>query len=213
MRRLIPWVFALWLLVPSQAASQTTIATMVDGIFATCGQNETCLDSKVDDPPKHRLGIVRVDDTWGRGLGAFSFDRVFPNGSRDEMVLIQGKESEDRHNGNKDGGGEFWMGLKKPGSGGNDDAMATVLEATYRNGFRFHLPIYAPNLMSGGAVSSYLQAGNYQLHLQASDGNFVLYQTVEGAQCPRWALNWLGSYYRGGYGWVDPSVLSAPCNR
>lgn len=198
-RVLLSLSLLLTLAAPAQAQ---TIAQMVGGVFAAAGLNETTLDSTVDDPPKHRLGVIRQDNTWGRGLGAFSFDLVSPNGSRDELVLIQGKETEGRPNtGDYTRGGEFYLGLKKPHAGSTDDAMFDALVATYLGGFKFNLPIYAPNLTGGGVATSFLQAGRFQLHLQATDGNFVLYELIGATFCPRWAITWLP---HNGTGYIDP---------
>lgn len=48
------------------------------------GQNELCIYSKVDDPPKLRLGAPTD------GLGAISFNLVV-DGREQEMVLVMGK--------------------------------------------------------------------------------------------------------------------------
>jgi hypothetical protein len=204
-------VLVALLCAPSVASSQT-IAEMVAGEFKTCGLNELCEDSTVDDPPKFRGGVIRKSESWGRGLFALSGDLVHLSGSREEMVLMQFKESE--YQGVKDRGGEFYLGLKKPNTGSSDDAMFDALVASYRDGFQFRLPIYAPNLNGGSGTGgggsaplNYLLAGAYQLHVQASDGNFVLYEVVGSTMCARWAISWLP---HNGTGFIDATAEGLP---
>lgn len=159
----------------------STIVETDGGIFKYIGLNETALDSKKDDPPKHRLGVIRELESWGRSLGAIAFDLVHSSGSREEMVLIQGKETEDSA-GNKTRGGELYLGLKKPGTASTDDAMHDALVVTYNQGFRFNLPVYAPNLGDGASgVTERLvsQDGRY-VTVQQTDGNLVTYDTSLG---------------------------------
>ena len=74
----------------------------------------------------------------------------------------------------------------------------------------FRVPVYAPNLGGGGGVSDHLQAAANSLYIQA-DGNFVIYERVGETQCQRWAITWIGSSYRNGSGYIDPTVLEVPC--
>lgn len=184
------------------------------GLFYSCGGlNEHCTDSTVDDPPKIRGGVVREKNNgWGRGLLAISGDRVRPGTLiRDELVLQQFKESEDDQK-VQDNGGEWYLGVKKPGDSSTDADMIDAIVLNYRQGVRFNLPIYAPNLTGGGVATSFLQAGRYQLHLQTSDGNFVLYEVVGTTFCPRWAITWLS---HNGTGYIDPIEAGLPveCRR
>ena len=93
-------------------------------------------DSKVDDPSEYRGGAPATQ----RSLVKISGD-VVEGSHREEVVLIQLKQTSDRQR-----GGEFYLGLKIPGTGTTDEAMFDALVATYRDGFHFNLPIYAPNL-------------------------------------------------------------------
>lgn len=210
-------VVAVVLLCVSQTAQAQQVTgdgfhfrIVPDGTFSSCLQNEVCLRSLVDDPPKLRGGVVRDRNspTWGRGLMAFSGDIVRPGSLiHDELVLMQFKESENA-SGQKDFGGEWYLGLKKPGESSNDSDMFDAVVASYRQGVRFNLPIYAPNLTGGGAATGHLQAGAFQLHVQASDGNFVLYRLVGDTFCPVWAISWLP---HNGTGFIDKSALPQVC--
>lgn len=97
-------------------------------------------DSKVDDPSEYRGGAPPTQ----RSLVKISGD-VVDGARREEVVLIQLKQTGDDVPDHQRGG-EFYLGLKIPGTGTTDDAMFDALVATYRDGFHFNLPIYAPNL-------------------------------------------------------------------
>jgi hypothetical protein len=198
MKRLLI-AMAVLSLVASSVAAQV-LADNGQGQVRVAG-NELLVESKVNDPAAVRVAAPETQN----GVGKISFDALVGS-SRDEIVLLQGKQTTYGHR----PGGLFWAGIKKPDFGvGDDQAMFNWLEVSYRDGVRFHLPIYAPNLAGGSAPRSFLAAGRFELHLQDSDGNFVLYERLEEAYCPRWAITWLPY---NGTGYVDRAVLDPPCN-
>ena len=76
-------------------------------------------------------------------------------------------------------GGEFYLGLGKPGGGSTDDAMQDVLVATVDGGFQFRLPVYAPNLSGTAGRTDTMWAPNgLSFTQQQDDGNFVTYTTT-----------------------------------
>src|SRR5262245_60811346 len=103
-------------------------------------------DSKVDDPSEYRGGAPASQ----RSLVKISGD-VVEGSRRDEVVLIQLKQTDDHQR-----GGEFYLGLKIPGTSTTDQAMFDALVATYKDGFHFNLPIYAPNLPEKAAPASFI---------------------------------------------------------
>ena len=113
--------------------------------------NELLVQSFVDDPPAIRLG---APDTQ-RSLGKISFDIRLGGESLNEVVLIQGKQTENANNELEGRGGEFYLGLARRNGGTTDDAMVDALTATVDGGFQFRLPIYAPNL-SGGSLQPWV---------------------------------------------------------
>lgn len=148
-----------------------------DGQIKPVGQNEVALDSHVDDPPKFRLGVKRLLESWGRSLGAFSGDLVHQNGSREEMVLVQLKETEDAQ-GRTTRGGELYVGLKRPGTESKDDAMIDVLVANVEQGFHFRLPVYAPNLTGETPLPQSARVSRFW----SDDGRYVY--NVQGDATP-----------------------------
>lgn len=131
-------------------------------------------DSKVDDPSEYRGGAPATQ----RSLVKISGD-VVEGSRREEVVLIQLKQTGDGVP-DHERGGEFYLGLKIPGTGTTDDAMFDALVATYRDGFRFNLPIYAPNLHEGVAATSFIQSpnGRFRTYMQ-DDGNLVTYEVMQ----------------------------------
>ena len=127
-------------------------------------------DSKVDDPSEYRGGAPATQ----RSLVKISGD-VVEGPHREEVVLIQLKQTGDRQR-----GGEFYLGLKIPGTGTTDDAMFDALVATYRDGFHFNLPIYAPNLPDTSVTPSFVQSpnGRFRTYIQ-DDGNLVTYEVMQ----------------------------------
>ena len=127
-------------------------------------------DSKVDDPSEYRGGAPATQ----RSLVKISGD-VVEGSHREEVVLIQLKQTGDRQR-----GGEFYLGLKIPGTGTTDEAMFDALVATYRDGFRFNLPIYAPNLPETAVTPSFVQSpnGRFRTYIQ-NDGNLVTYEVMQ----------------------------------
>jgi hypothetical protein len=127
-------------------------------------------DSKVDDPSEYRGGAPATQ----RSLVKISGD-VVEGSHREEVVLIQLKQTGDRQR-----GGEFYLGLKIPGTGTTDEAMFDALVATYRDGFHFNLPIYAPNLPDAGVPPSFVQSpnGRFRTYIQ-DDGNLVTYEVMQ----------------------------------
>ena len=192
-------VMLVFLLLVAPAPAQT-LADNNEGRVSVAG-NALKVESKINDPAEVRVGAPSSQNS----VGKHSFDSLIGN-SRDELVLWQGKQT---LYGSRPGG-VLWGGIKKPNFGvGDDIAMFNWLEVSYNEGIRFHLPVYAPNL-TGGTISDHLTAGAYGLYIQ-TDGNFVIYERVGETQCARWAITWIGSSYRNGAGYIDPSVLEPPC--
>jgi hypothetical protein len=127
-------------------------------------------DSKVDDPSEYRGGAPATQ----RSLVKISGD-VVEGSHREEVVLIQLKQTGDRQR-----GGEFYLGLKIPGTGTTDEAMFDALVATYRDGFHFNLPIYAPNLPDTAVTPSFIQSpnGRFRTYIQ-DDGDLVTYEVMQ----------------------------------
>ena len=127
-------------------------------------------DSKVDDPSEYRGGAPATQ----RSLVKISGD-VVEGSHREEVVLIQLKQTGDGQR-----GGEFYLGLKIPGTGTTDEAMFDALVATYRDGFHFNLPIYAPNLPDTAVTPSFIQSpnGRFRTYIQ-DDGDLVTYEVMQ----------------------------------
>jgi hypothetical protein len=133
------------------------------------GGNAMLNDSKVDDPSEYRGGAPPTQ----RSLVKISGD-VVEGSHREEVVLIQLKQTGDQQR-----GGEFYLGLKIPGTGTSDDAMFDALVATYRDGFHFNLPVYAPNLPDKVVTPSFIQSpnGRFRTYIQ-DDGSLVTYEVM-----------------------------------
>jgi hypothetical protein len=115
---------------------------------------------------------------------------VVDDRSRDEIGQISFKQSEDEHD-VVDGrrGGEFYLGLKTPGSGSTDQAQVKIFNAVppdpqrgFAGGIFCDVPVFAPNLGSGGGSGGFDIVRMWApdgLHFtqQQSDGNFVTYRT------------------------------------
>jgi hypothetical protein len=131
-------------------------------------------DSKVDDPSEYRGGAPATQ----RSLVKISGD-VVEGSRREEVVLIQLKQTGDGVPDDQRGG-EFYLGLKIPGTGTTDAAMFDALVATYRDGFRFNLPIYAPNLQEMTVATPFIQSpnGRFRTYMQ-DDGNLVTYEIMQ----------------------------------
>ena len=127
-------------------------------------------DSKVDDPSEYRGGAPATQ----RSLVKISGD-VVEGSHREEVVLIQLKQTGDRQR-----GGEFYLGLKIPGTGTTDEAMFDALVATYKDGFHFNLPIYAPNLPDTAVTPSFIESpnGRFRTYIQ-DDGDLVTYEVMQ----------------------------------
>lgn len=188
---------AVLLLAAAPLAAQT-LADNSEGRTRVAG-NELLVESKIDDPAAVRTGAPATQNS----VGKWSFD-VLLGGSRDEIVMFQGKQTT---YGSRPGG-VWWGGIKRPNFGvGDDAAMFNWIEVSYNEGIRFHLPVYAPNLSGGGGGTDHLTAGAYGLYVQ-TDGNFVIYERVGETQCPRWAITWLPY---NGTGYIDRATLAPPC--
>lgn len=186
--------------VVSPLLAQTVLADNAEGHVEIRG-NETLTDSKINDPAAVRVGAPSSQNS----VGKHSFDALIGS-SRDELVMFQGKQT---LYGNRPGG-VWWCGIKKPNFGvGDDAAMFNWCEVSYNEGIRFHLPVYAPNLNGGAAITDHLQAGAFGLYIQ-TDGNLVIYERVGETQCPRWAMNYL--IVLGPPGTIDRNTLAPPCN-
>jgi hypothetical protein len=142
--------------------------------------NAVLNDSKVDDPAEYRGGAPATQGS----LVKISGD-VVDGSRRDEVVLIQLKQTSDHQR-----GGEFYLGLKIPGSGTTDEAMFGALVANYRDGFHFNLPIYAPNLPEKPVPSSFIQSpnGRFRTYIE-DDGSLVTYEVMQpgGQLRPVWS--------------------------
>jgi hypothetical protein len=127
----------------------------------------------------------------GRGLGAFSWNVIHgtnPDSSQDEHVLVQGKRTDH-------GGGEFYLGLKRPGGGSDDESMVTVLEVTHEGGFDFRLPIRAPGLGTspapgGGNSPRFHHEGGGFVTIYQNDGNIATYDKHGTEDESRWTPVW-----------------------
>jgi hypothetical protein len=134
------------------------------------GGNAMLNDSKVDDPSEYRGGAPPTQ----RSLVKISGD-VVEGSHREEVVLIQLKQTGDQQR-----GGEFYLGLKIPGTGSTDEAMFDALVATYKDGFHFNLPVYAPNLPEKAVTPSFIQSpnGRFRTYIQ-DDGSLVTYEVMQ----------------------------------
>ena len=154
------------------------------GYFRSIGDNETSLVSTKDDPPKHRQGL-KWQEGWGRSLGAQSFNHVRPNGTEDEIVLIQGK-MDDRFAFGPEAAGEWRLDIKAPGP--NVDANMRGVMNAFHDKIQFNVPISAPNLQGGGTVPNFMDSPNGCFRTQQQDdGNFVTYDKCRG---PQWIAVW-----------------------
>lgn len=169
------------------AQEVTNLAESNIGRLAFTG-NELLVKSTVNDPPAVRGSAPETQRSLFKISGNIDL-----GGSFQELVLLQFKQTEGPAN-NQLGsrGGEFYLGLAKPGFGSTDDAMVDALTVTVDGGFRFTLPIYAPNLTGGGGGGSgawpgCMASGPYQFCQQGTDGNVVSYQVVKGVACARWS--------------------------
>lgn len=148
-----------------------------EGILTHIG-NELLNDSRVNDPSAYRGGSPETQ----RSLVKFSGDIILPNGTRQEIVLIQFKQTE--HNNQLSGkGGELYIGLAKEDAGTTDDAMIDALVATVKDGFHFKLPIYAPNLNQSINHMSrfYSDDGKYCFNVQGDEGGHIVQYDTHGS--------------------------------
>jgi hypothetical protein len=150
-------------------------------------------DSKVDDPSEYRGGAPATQ----RSLVKISGD-VVEGSRREEVVLIQLKQTGDGVPDHQRGG-EFYLGLKIPGTATTDEAMFDALVATYRDGFHFNLPIYAPNLQDKAVTTSFIQSpnGRFRTYIQ-DDGNLVTYEVMQSG-------NWLRPVWSSATGAIPQS--------
>ena len=158
-----------------------------------------------NDPVKLRLGAFAPTNYYG----AISGDRLV--GDKDwprryEKTLIAFKEDAEFS-------GEarrpmIQLQIQRGADTFEDKDMVKALSLTAGYAL-FHVPLYAPNIGAGAGPPSHLTAGAYEMHLQATDGNFVVYERVGEAMCPRWAANWLMA---NGTGVVARAALSPPCD-
>ena len=159
-----------------------------------------------NDPVKLRLGAFAPTNYYG----AISGDRLFGDKDwprRHEKTLIALKEDAEFS-------GEarrpmIQLQIQRGADTFEDKDMVKALSLTAGYAL-FYVPVYGPNLGAAGAgTPSHLTAGAYEMHLQATDGNFVVYERVGEAMCPRWAANWLMA---NGTGVVARAALSPPCD-
>lgn len=103
--------------------------------FIEIDTNEIRVVSTVADPPKIRLGA-----TAGLSLGAFSFDRIRPDGRSVEMILLQGKQDERTRNMGTPAAyaAEFTVHMN---NGGEEDANMRHVLTCRSDGIKFHVPV------------------------------------------------------------------------
>jgi hypothetical protein len=174
------------------AYAQERLSETPRGAVAISG-NELTVDSSVNDPPAIRLGAPATQPS----LGKISFDVL--DQSREEIVLIQGKQTDDGGR-----GGELYLGLKKPFTATSDAAMGTALTATWQDGFQFNLPISAPNLQRGDGTivvgNWFIQSPNGRCRTYLlDDGNLVAYEVMQPG-------NWLRPYWS-----MYGGMIAPPC--
>jgi len=99
--------------------------------------NEVVLVSTIDDPPKWRLA-----STTG-SLGAVSWSILNPDGSLNELVLLQGKKDERTRHRSDVNYGEMTLHLKAPPRFPGDDGMILV-------GLFLHDYVWLRHLAIGG---------------------------------------------------------------
>lgn len=161
-----------------------------------------------NDPVKLRLGSYAPTNYYG----AISGDRLFGDKdwpTRHEKTLIAFKEDAEFSGEARRPMIQFQIQRASDTYEDRDMLKTLSLTADYA---LFTVPVYAPNLTggyAGGGPISYLLADPYEMHIQGSDGNFVVYERVNGVMCPRWALNWLMT---NGTGVIDRSLLAPPCD-
>lgn len=162
-----------------------TLDENAEGVLKHVG-NEVLNDSTVEDPSAYRGGAPSTQ----RSLIKFSGD-ILDGLHRDEVVLIQFKQTEGPDNQLRGRGGEFYLGLKKEDAGSTDDAMIDVLTATVRDGFHFRLPIYAPNLggVAGAGSRVYSPDRRWCWNYQ-NDGSEVMYDTHNSEDESTWTWQW-----------------------
>lgn len=154
--------------------------------------NETIQDSKVADASKFRVGAPYEKGESGGG-GGFVFDVIGglpnrPNGSpppeRVEVAHMLGAL-------NDTGGGEWSLGLTKPGTWADisDEAQFKVIEATATK-IEFKVPITAPN-MNAPTLINRLHSGRFVYQLQDDPasgplGRIVIYDTHGTSDETQW---------------------------
>lgn len=89
--------------------------------YVLYGGNEITIVSTVEDPPK-----LRFASAAGLSLGAFSFNRLRPDGGQTEMVLFQGKQDERFRNDPNNPTAEMTIHLNNGGD--QDSNMVPVME-------------------------------------------------------------------------------------
>ena len=203
LRRVIVIVALLAMLAAPAGAQSTpqTIALLEAGFFRAYA-NEIALDTKPSfrDPVKFRGGAW-WPDSW---LVIVSGDYLQGNESnprRGERGFFGIRHDDDYRK--ESLAQEFAIFLTDPDRDGDQYQKARLRLTTN------YLELFGRRVDVLAAVRSYLAAGRWELHVQESDGNFVLYEIVQGSYCARWAISWLP---HNGTGFVDRSVLAPPCN-
>lgn len=210
-------VVAIMLVIATKAQAQVVLHTLEHALvvaFAnevgfvqkgTAEQGQPAMPTW-DDPVKLRFGAFAPTNYYG----AISGDRLFGDKdwpSRHEKTLIAFKLDAEFAGEARRPMVQFQIQQAADTFADADMKKTLSMTAGYA---LFHVPIYAPNLSGGSVpVPGSLAAGAYQLHVQGSDGNVVVYERVGEVMCPRWAVNWLMA---NSTGVVDRSVLSPPCN-
>jgi len=192
-------------LVGAPAFAQSTpqtIALLEQGFFRAYA-NEIALDTKASfrDPVKFRGGAW-WPDSWLVIIGGDYLQGNESNPRRGERGFFGIRHDDDYPK--ESLAQEFALFLTDPDRDG-DQYQRNVLRVTTR-----YMELFGRRVsFDGGTLRSYLAAGRWELHVQESDGNFVLYEDVQGTKCARWAISWLP---HNGTGFIDRAVLSPPCN-
>lgn len=194
----------LFILPPSAAAQDTpqTVHLLEQGFFYAY-KNELGLFPTLafKDPVKLRMGAWWTDTYLAIISGnLLSGDERRPRQDERGFFGIRHNDSYPKAANAQ----EFVVNLTDPGCSGQDVCQRTRLRLTTE-----FLELYGRRVNFDGTVRSYLAAGRWELHVQESDGNFVLYERVQDAICPRWAISWLP---HNGTGYVDRAVLAPPCH-
>lgn len=152
--------------------------------------NEERNYSKVDDPPKYRMGSPGP----GRSLGALSGNRIHPDGSGEQEMTLQQMKQDGRAEGTTSTAGEHVFHVDN-GIGG-DAGMVEVLTLRHdeiRAFGRLVATRDGGSIPSGGGSFFYSPNGRFRTQFQ-DDGNVVTYDTFVQPWKAIWSTltGWLG---------------------